>query len=63
VRPEVAGTADDVLLGKDEELQQGLVHPDDPLGIVENHDHVLDGIQDMTSVACQQSVIQPIPPP
>src|SRR3972149_2311336 len=59
----MTGTADDVLLRKGQKLEQGPVRPDDPLAIVENHDHVLDGVQDVTPVAGRQAVFQPIFPP
>jgi hypothetical protein len=60
VKQLVAGTADDVFFRKGEELREGPVPPDDPLAGVENHDHVLDGVQDLYPVTGPEAIFHPI---
>jgi hypothetical protein len=61
VKQVVAGAADDIFFRKRQELSQGPVPPDEPLAGVENHDHVLNGVQDLFPVL--RCDADPHPPP
>jgi hypothetical protein len=58
----VAGAADDVSFRKAQEREERPVRPENLLLNVENHDHVLNGVQDLTPVAGDRAVCHPIFP-
>jgi len=58
----VAGTTDDVFFRKAQEQKERPVRPENLLPEVENHDHVLNGVQDVTPVSGDRAVCHPIFP-